>query len=174
MIQAHGQISRIEGLTINEDSVSFNNARITLNGEHIMDATTIPTSVFPITSIETDTSRRYEMVYQHHPHYEYVLGNSFSHNEQEEDDLVAYIARERERERENNRDIVERIFEMQHMFIRKYGIRPDALFINREDHYKLMRNTSYYHYDSTVTFQGLKIIPTLADETYVGLANINH
>lgn len=91
--------------------------------------------------------------------------------EREPETIVEYMEMERRRERMlQEQDVVDRIMEQYTHFIRHYGTRPNALFINREDHYKLMQTTGYYSYNEGITtFRGLKIVPTIAEETYVGL-----
>jgi hypothetical protein len=123
----------------------------------------------------TFNSPRFEMEYLCEPYQpvervyvNYDLRRSY----REPETITEYMATERELEREQN--IMNRLMNLHHDFIRRYGITPNSIFLNREDHHQVMRNHHMNYYGDTNTFNGLRVIPTIADKSYVGLVNLEH
>lgn len=107
--------------------------------------------------------------------YMYDYEDSYSMRSREPETITGYMAMERARERErDSRDIMDRIMHLHHDFIRRFGITPNSVFLNREDHYQLTRDNHMNYYGDMNTCMGLKVIPTIAEESYVGLVNLEH
>lgn len=89
----------------------------------------------------------------------------------EPDNIRELMERERIEEVQKERirsetDAIERLYEQRHQFIMKYGLNPNTVFLNRADHYSISRSTHHNMYN---TCFGMKVVPTIAEESYVGL-----
>lgn len=124
-----------------------------------------------------DTGPRYfEMEYMGEPYLPfettYVNHSLRSPYMRESDNIVEYMAMERENER--SRDTMDRLVRLHHDFVRSHRMHPNAIFLNRDDHYHVRRYNDFQYNGIEETFQGLKVIPTIADRSYVGIINLEH
>lgn len=90
----------------------------------------------------------------------------------EPDSIMEYMVMERENER--SRDTMNRLTELHHDFVRSHRMRPNAIFLNRDDHHYVRRYSDIQYNGIEETFQGLKVVPTIANRSYVGIVNFEH
>lgn len=120
--------------------------------------------------------RYFEMEYMAEPYQPiettYVNHSLRSPYIREPDNIMEYMIMERENER--SRDTMDRLSGLHHDFVRSHRMRPNAIFLNRDDHHNVRRYNDFQYNGIEETFQGLKVIPTIADRSYVGIVNLEH
>ncbi len=118
----------------------------------------------------------FEMEYMFEPYQPiettYVNHNLRSPYMREPDNIVEYMVMERENER--SRETMNRLTGLHHDFVRSHRMQPNAIFLNRDDHHHVRRYNDIQYKGIEETFQGLRVIPTIADRSYVGVINLEH
>ncbi|MES9681650.1 hypothetical protein ABWK22_01715 [Gottfriedia acidiceleris] len=129
---------------------------------------------------QADYERRQNLYRMEYMSIPYMPEDRMNFNQRnDEDGIEDYLAREREtsaiEERyRREREIGNKVQYMHQDFIRRYGMSPNTLFVNREDYYHLMRSyPGYIVSNNMASFHGLKVVQTIDEESYVGLIPIN-